>query len=286
MTPYTKLNSQGNDFILVEASNLETKLSLKEIVKYSSRDNIGCDQFFVIDTADKENIFCEVYNQDGSKACQCGNGLRATMLYLNIKYNLEKTNLIVCDAVYRSKMINGLISINMGTPKYIERLAQNSINGYSISKNGIVITLQALDNELKFSFVPLSIGNNHCVVFSDNCIQHKEEISKTLQKIYNGIMNVGFVENTKDFLTNNNTIVKLTVNERGAGYTESCGSGATAAAICLFKLFELDNETKVNQSKIKIEQKGGLLEIVKNYNPDTFELIGPSSYDGDGYLEH
>ena len=68
-------------------------------------------------------------------------------------------------------------------------------------------------------------------------------------------MNVGFVSNTNDFLHDNTTLVDLLVNERGAGYTKSCGSGATAAAICLFKLFELRYESKVNKSLIKIKQK-------------------------------
>jgi len=76
----------------------------------------------------------------------------------------------------------------------------------------------------------------------------------------------------------------LTVNERGSGYTSSCGSGATAAAICLFRLSELDNKYATNKSSIKIKQKGGLLEVSRNHL-NSFQLIGPSQYDGDGYLD-
>ena len=98
-------------------------------------------------------------------------------------------------------------------------------------------------------------------------------------------MNIGFIENASSFLKDCTTVVKLTVNERGAGYTKSCGSGATAAAICLFRLYELKSESKVKNSLIKIRQVGGELEIIKNYNPDSFKLIGPSSIDGEGNLE-
>ena len=98
-------------------------------------------------------------------------------------------------------------------------------------------------------------------------------------------MNIGFLTNINDFFDSNDTEVNLIVNERGSGYTKSCGSGATAAAICLFRLYELDREIKVTNSSIKIRQQGGLLEVLKNYNPVTYELIGPSSFDGDGYLE-
>ena len=75
------------------------------------------------------------------------------------------------------------------------------------------------------------------------------------------------------------------VNERGAGYTDSCGSGATAAAICMFKLYELRHESRVTRSMIRVKQKGGILDIKKTYNPDEFMLIGPSSFDGEGALE-
>ena len=98
-------------------------------------------------------------------------------------------------------------------------------------------------------------------------------------------MNIGFIKNAKEFLNNTEVAVDLTVNERGAGYTDSCGSGATAAAICMFKIYELENESKVLNSTISIKQKGGTLCVNKKYNPDMFELIGPSSYDGEGNLE-
>jgi diaminopimelate epimerase len=110
MTLYTKLNSQGNDFILIDTNETKKSITVDDIIYYSRRDKIGCDQFFIINSEDKGNISCEVYNQDGSKACQCGNGLRATMLYLNRKYNLLKTNLIVCNVSYEAKIYKDQIS--------------------------------------------------------------------------------------------------------------------------------------------------------------------------------
>ena len=136
-----------------------------------------------------------------------------------------------------------------------------------------------------FSFIPLSIGNDHCIVFSSESINHKERISEIINEIYNGIMNIGFIKNAADFMSDDKTILDIMVNERGAGYTDSCGSGATAAAICMFKLYELSHESRVTQSMIRVKQKGGILNIKKTYNPDEFMLIGPSSFDGEGALE-
>jgi diaminopimelate epimerase len=285
MTLYTKLNSQGNDFILIDTNETKNSITVDDIIYYSRRDKIGCDQFFIINSEDKGNISCEVYNQDGSKACQCGNGLRATMLYLNRKYNLLKTNLIVCNVSYEAKIYKDQISINMGSPKYVNIPEMSNNQDYLIAQHDLVITIESIKDNITFSFIPLSIGNLHCVVFSAGCDEHKKEICEVIDELYDGSMNIGFIKNAKDFLDNTKTAVDLIVNEKGAGYTDSCGSGATAAAICMFKLYELDNESKVLNSTISIKQKGGTLFVNKKYNPDMFELIGPSSYDGEGYLE-
>ena len=285
MIPYSKLNSHGNDFILVENDGTKPSLSVDQIKYYSKRDVIGCDQFFIINTSNIENIVCDVFNQDGTKACQCGNGLRATMLYLNKKYNLKRARLVVCNQVYQAEYDDELISVNMGSPMYVDKIDRLNESKYSIDKDGLVVTLDELDSDLEFSFIPLSIGNDHCVVFSPESINYKERISEIINEIYNGIMNIGFIKNAADFMSDDKTILDIMVNERGAGYTDSCGSGATAAAICMFKLYELSHESRVTQSMIRVKQKGGILDIKKTYNPDEFMLIGPSSFDGEGELE-
>lgn len=285
MIPYSKLNSHGNDFILVENDGTKPSLSIDQIKYYSKREVIGCDQFFIINTSNIENIVCDVFNQDGTKACQCGNGLRATMLYLNKKYNLKRARLVVCNQVYQAEYDNELISINMGSPMYVDKIDRLNESKYSIEKDGLVVTLDELDSDLEFSFMPLSIGNDHCVVFSPESINYKERISEIINEIYNGIMNIGFIKNAADFMSDDKTILDIMVNERGAGYTDSCGSGATAAAICMFKLYELSHESRVTRSMIRVKQKGGILDIKKTYNPDEFMLIGPSSFDGEGALE-
>ena len=285
MIPYSKLNSHGNDFILVESNGSKPSLSVDQIRYYSKRDVIGCDQFFIINTSNIENIVCDVFNQDGTKACQCGNGLRAIMLYLNKKYNLKSARLVVCNQVYQAEYDNELISVNMGSPMYLDKIDRLNESKYSIEKDGLVVTLDELDSDLEFSFIPLSIGNDHCVVFSPESINYKERISEIINEIYNGTMNIGFIKNASDFMSDDKTILDIMVNERGAGYTDSCGSGATAAAICMFKLYELSHESRVTRSMIRVKQKGGILDIKKTYNPDEFMLIGPSSFDGEGALE-
>jgi len=47
MTRYTKLNSQGNDFILIESNKHFDNFTIDDIKHYSRRDVVGCDQFLL-----------------------------------------------------------------------------------------------------------------------------------------------------------------------------------------------------------------------------------------------
>ena len=83
---FTKMNSQGNDFIVIDTAQEKFLESKDNIKKICSRDDVGCDQLLLINTENPNKVTCKIYNNDGSTASQCGNGLRAIMLYLNKKF--------------------------------------------------------------------------------------------------------------------------------------------------------------------------------------------------------
>ena len=85
--PFTKMNSQGNDFVVIDNTGLLYQFDNKKIRSICSRDIVGCDQLLLLNIKDSNNVTCEIFNQDGSSAKQCGNGMRAIMLFLNRKYN-------------------------------------------------------------------------------------------------------------------------------------------------------------------------------------------------------
>ena len=115
------MNSHGNDFIVIDTAQekfLENKDNIKKIC---SRDDVGCDQLLLINTENPNKVTCKIYNNDGSSACQCGNGLRAIMLYLNRKFSVSKSTIVICNKSYSADIVDEQrISVNLGIPTFSE----------------------------------------------------------------------------------------------------------------------------------------------------------------------
>ena len=104
--PFTKMNSQGNDFVVIDNTNLLYQFNNKKIRSICSRDIIGCDQLLLLNIKDSNNVICEIFNQDGSSAQQCGNGMRAIMLFLNRKYNFFDSKIFMNSVPYDVSFVN------------------------------------------------------------------------------------------------------------------------------------------------------------------------------------
>ena len=116
---FTKMNSQGNDFILIDLTKEKLELSDDVISKIIKNITTDFDQLLLIDfEKNSESIFCQIFNSDSSRAYQCGNGLRAIMLYLNSEYSYSK---ISVDIEKRKYLVTidekKVITAYMGLPR-------------------------------------------------------------------------------------------------------------------------------------------------------------------------
>ncbi len=95
--PFAKYQALGNDFVIVESlgefrsksraesprtSNATERLSVRAIQKLGDRRlGIGFDQLLVVRTLSHAQVELTIFNADGSRARNCGNGLRAVGAY-------------------------------------------------------------------------------------------------------------------------------------------------------------------------------------------------------------
>ena len=194
-TNYTKMQSNGNDFLITEDSNLiEKTVELSDRIK-----NIGFDQLLYFQNGAMPEL--RVFNADGSEANNCVNGLRCVAFL----YDLKNTYIQI-----KSK-----------------RFLVNK------TSNGATVKGELPKVEKIRDYFVIKFGNNHIAKSCENIDGFKlhEEYEKIrTSKTYNEIkdFNMSVFKICED-------IIKIRTYENGTGETLSCGSATISVAYALSK---------------------------------------------------
>lgn len=286
---FSKLNGQGNDFILIDSLKKEIILTEDQIRKICSRHfGIGADGVIIVRQSSKADMFMDYYNSDGTTAEMCGNGIRC-MARFAYENKLVSSNEFVIETRAGLKSIKleisesnsvGEIEVDMGSP--IFKPEKIPINMDFLNRNHDFTKAQhvkATGSDVHFFLEEIrsdhpvfnyklpvgknifiincvSMGNPHCVIFIDrNKDLGKINLYEIGPKIENHPLflnktNVEFVK-----IENENELSML-VWERGCGETLACGTGACASAVASIVL---DLVSPLNP--VKVNLKGGVLKI-------------------------
>lgn len=232
----------GNDFVILDWEEFqEINMPVDELAKKMCRRNfgVGADGLIVVvpevPNADLGWIF---YNSDGTPAQMCGNGMRCFAKYALNKGYIDKHEFTVkteAGIITPKVNDNGTVTVNMGNP--ILEPSKIPFAGKKILNNEVEIWSK------KFTLNVVSMGNPHCVIFTD------EDIS-TLAKDYGPDIETHelFPEKTNvEFIKiRSRNEIDLAVWERGCGITLACGTGACASVVAGILNGFLDNKVKVN----------------------------------------
>jgi len=259
MIKFTKMHGLGNDYIYINTINNENVIE-KERVQSLARFlcnrhfGVGADGIILIEKSNIADFKMSIYNQDGSQAQMCGNGIRCFAKYV-YEYGLTSKKIIKIETISGIKTAylrienNEVLEVTicMGSPIFeIEQLKKQKFIIESCN-NEININLENKD----FKIFPVSMGNPHAVVFINKI--ESLDIQKYGKLIENNNIfpektNVEFVK------VIDRGHIKMKVWERGAGETYACGTGACAAvAICASKGF--------TRRRVTVNLKGGDLYI-------------------------
>lgn len=261
---FTKVQGAGNDFILVEASEINPDWSQMAVAMCDHHFGIGADGLLVLlPPSHLADFQMHIFNPDGSEAEACGNGLRCLVKYI-IDAGLVNTGAqeILVETVagirkariYRAMGKLTKIQVGMGEPKFgakdipvvIEPKKENLVDiksmlGYHVSIEG---------RELFLNFV--SMGNPHAIYFWQYPVS-----AFPLSKLGPEVEQHKMFPNRINFEVVNvvsRQQIEARVWERGVGETLACGSGACAVAVAAQLLGYIDN-------KVDIKLPGGTLEV-------------------------
>jgi diaminopimelate epimerase len=269
---FEKYHGLGNDYAIINniqyqiPENKMRDLALKICKIHFS---IGADGLIFVCNSDKADIRMRIFNNDGTEAEMCGNGIRCFSKYIYEKniVKKEEINIETLKGINSAqlKIIANMVEavkIDMGTPILdVEKIPVeiNSNVSQCINEEFVVI-----DKIFKFSAV--SMGNPHAVIFVKEQL-NDDDLNKygaaiESHEYFPNKTNVEFVK----VLSREEAILR--VFERSVGVTNSCGTGTCAAVVAgatlgLFK----------KNSPITVHNDGG--DLIITYAGRTVFMEGP-----------
>ena len=115
---FIKMHGLGNDFVIIDRSENTAEIKKKETLKKIGSRNfgVGCDQILIIDRHDNKNAEVTIFNNDGSQAGACGNGVRCVASYLMDKQNTTEIRIKTISGRLDCWIENEDCFVNMGKP--------------------------------------------------------------------------------------------------------------------------------------------------------------------------
>lgn len=271
---FSKLNGQGNDFVIIDDTSSSINFSKDQIAKMCHRNfGIGADGLILVRKSTDADFKMDYYNQDGSIAEMCGNGIRcmARFIYdssLSRKKELSIETLAGVKKTFLNLDNNNVedIRVDMGLPDFKPENIPVNINAEAVLSYRIKI------NSNIFYINCVSMGNPHCVILINKGEKLGDvDLNKLGPELENHPIfpkktNVEFVD------IKNDNEVSMRVWERGVGETLACGTGACAAAVCVKKL------NKISGGNVRINSPGGKLDIIWKDEKSSVYLKGKVEY--------
>jgi len=222
------MSGTGNNFLVSEFENPKTDIEIISIVADSL---LNIDGVIFVEKIDSLTVKMHYYNNDGTTAELCVNGIRCVSKYAldNSIVNSNEVTVVAPIGNIKTKIKENTVSLEVSIPTYEEN--RLLIDGMECIK--------------------ANIGNPHLLVEVENV--DKFDLDQFIQKVYdtkefeNGV-------NVEIYNKYDKKIINARVYERGVGETDACGSGA----ICMF--YYLYNTNQINNNSI-IFYPGGELEM-------------------------
>jgi diaminopimelate epimerase len=269
---FEKYHGLGNDYILI--NNLvweipEEKKSLLAKTLCEIHFSIGADGLIYVGNSDKADIRMRIFNNDGTEAEMCGNGIRCFSKYVyehNIVHKREiRIETLKGIMVAKNTVIDESVSsveIDMGPP--ILKCEEIPVISETLLDKCINEPISIIDKI--FNFTAVSMGNPHAVIFINQQLNDDElnMYGATIEshKRFPNKINVEFVK----VISEEESIVR--VFERGVGITKSCGTGACASVVAGAILGKFKKATPIT-----VHNDGGDLKIT--YTGKTVLMEGP-----------
>ena len=271
---FTKMNGVGNEIVVVDLRLHPAKIDTEEA--RAAAKPVPYDQLMALypPRTPGTDAFVRIYNNDGTEAGACGNGMRCVADIVaresgKTALTFETTaGLLNC-----WKGENGLFTVDMGKPRF----AWNEIPLAEQFRDTRAIELQVgpIDRPVLHSPSAVSMGNPHAIFWVDDVDAY--DLKKFGPLLENHPIFPERANITLARVVSREHIVIRTW-ERGAGLTRACGSAACAAAVAAARL-------KRTGRTVKVTLPGGDLLIEWREPDDHVLMTGPVEFEFAGTFD-
>jgi diaminopimelate epimerase len=238
---------------------------------------VGADGVLFVERA-ADGFAMRVINADGSRAEMCGNGLRCVAFHLARTGRLAvgATVALETDAGPHPSTVLG-IDGTVASVRIAMRPASLAPTDVPVLSDAPMIDVELRPLDATVHVTAVSMGNPHAVLF-DDVGEARRELGPALQRDarFPKKANVGFARMLDQ---PGRRAMELFVYERGAGWTEACGTGACAAAVAA-----VETGRASRGQPIEVNLPGGPLEIVVGERSDRIRMTGPARHVFSGSL--
>jgi diaminopimelate epimerase len=282
---FVKMNGLGNEIVVVDlrappgaaGPGAAGAITAADARAAAQPGGVTYDQLMILQTprTPGTDAYVRIYNNDGSEAGACGNGMRciAELLFretAKTALTLEtKAGLLNCWKGEEPRVS----TVDMGVPRF----AWNEIPLAEEFRDTRAIELQIgpIDKPILHSPSVVNMGNPHAVFWVDDVEPY--DLGKIGSLLENHPM---FPERANISLAaiKARDHIVLRTWERGAGLTKACGSAACAAAVAAARL-------KRTERRVTVSLPGGDLRIEWRARDDHVLMTGPVEYEYAGIFD-
>jgi len=275
--PFVKMNGIGNEIVVVDLRSGAPAITPAEARAAALPQAAPYDQLMALYPARTPgtDAFVRIYNNDGSEAGACGNGMRCIAALI-----AAETGRTALTFETRAGLLNcwkdaqpHVSTVDMGTPRF----AWNEIPLAEEFRDTRAIELQIgpIDKPILHSPSVVNMGNPHAIFWVGDVNAY--DLGRFGPLLENHPI---FPERANITLAQivDREHINMRTWERGAGLTKACGSAACATAIAAARL-------KRTERKVTMTLPGGELQIEWRASDDHVLMTGPVEFEFEGRFD-
>jgi len=278
---FVKMNGIGNEIVVVDLradTPRAAPIAADEARAAASPAGAPYDQLMALypPRTPGTDAFIRIYNNDGSEAGACGNGMRCVATLVSDANGKSKLVFETGAGILNAwKNDNGQFTIDMGKPRF----AWNEIPLAEEFRDTRAIELQIgpIDAPVLHSPSVVNMGNPHAIFWVDDPYAYDLENVRAAARDAIPILprprqhhrwRISSIASTSS----------CAPRERGAGLTRACGSAACATAVAAARL-------KRTERKVHMTLPGGELVIEWRASDDHVLMTGPVEFEFSGTFD-